>query len=164
MSRQSRKALEAEAAELVRRWQVDQDIFDDAAAAYAGLNRTDLRVIDIVQQAGRVTAGRIATEARLTSGAVTAVVDRLETLGLVRRIRDTVDRRRVLIEVVMPKVAERLGPVYGPIAEEAYRDLASYSDHDLATILAFLRKNREFLGRHIERVHALMAPPSDVSG
>jgi DNA-binding MarR family transcriptional regulator len=156
--------MEAEAAELVRRWQVDQDIFDEAAAAYAGLNRTDLRVIDIVQQAGQLTAGHLASEARLTSGAVTAVVDRLEALGLVRRIRDTVDRRRVLIEVVLPKLEERLGPVYGPIAEEAFRDLASYSDDDLTTILEFLRTNREFLARHIERVHALMAQRPDASG
>jgi hypothetical protein len=35
---------------------------------------------------------------------------------------------------------------------------------DPFSVRAFLRKNREFLGRHIERVHALMAPPPDASG
>jgi hypothetical protein len=45
-------------------WQVDQDLFDDAAAEYAGLNRTDTRCLDLLGRHGPMTAGHLATEAR----------------------------------------------------------------------------------------------------
>ena len=69
MSRQSRRELEGELGLEVRGWQVDQDLFDDAVAMLAGMNRTDMRCLDIVSQNGPMTAGQLATAARLTSGA-----------------------------------------------------------------------------------------------
>jgi DNA-binding MarR family transcriptional regulator len=156
MSRRSRAELEARAFDAIRGWQIDQDLFDEVAADYAGLNRTDARVIDIVQRAGRITAGRLATEARLTSGAVTAVIDRLEGVGLVRRVRDTTDRRRVLVEVT-PKVEVLMEPVFGPVAEEGYRTMAGYTDEQVELLLGFLEMSREFLTRHTARVHDLIA-------
>jgi DNA-binding MarR family transcriptional regulator len=155
-ARLSRAELEAAAVMEMRGWQTDQDIFDDAAAAYAGLNRTDTRVIDIVERAGRITAGELGAQARLTSGAVTAVVDRLEKAGLVRRVRDTVDRRRVLVEIT-PQVGVLMAPVFGPVAEEGYRNMASYSDAEMELMVEFLRMSREFLARHTTRVLALIA-------
>ena len=151
-----RQQLEAEAVEAMRGWQTDQDLFDDAAAIYAGLNRTDTRAIDILDRSGPMTAGELAGQARLTSGAVTALVDRLEAAGLVRRTRDTVDRRRVMIELT-PKVAELMAPIFGPVAEEGYRNLASYDDEDVEKLLTFLQMSREFLQRHTARVHAMIA-------
>jgi DNA-binding MarR family transcriptional regulator len=140
----------------LRGWQTDQDIFDEAAATYAGLNRTDTRVIDIVERAGRITAGELGAQARLTSGAVTAVVDRLEKAGLVRRVRDTVDRRRVMVEIT-PQVGVLMGPVFGPVAEEAYRNMREYSDEEFELLIEFLRMSREFLARHTTRVLDLVA-------
>ena len=81
----------------VRGWQSDQDMFDDAAATYAGLNRTDMRCVDILQREGPMTAGQLGARAHLSSGAITAVVDRLERTDFVRRIRDTVDRSTSLV-------------------------------------------------------------------
>ena len=156
MSRRSRSELEALSGELIRGWQVDQDLFDEAAAEFAGLNRTDMRVVDLVERAGRMSAGEIAAAARLTSGAVTAVIDRLEAGGWVRRIRDTEDRRRVLVEAT-PAVMERMAPVYGPVAEEGYRAMTAYSDEAMETIAKFLEANREFLARHTARIHDLIA-------
>jgi DNA-binding MarR family transcriptional regulator len=154
--RKSREQLEAEAVDAMRGWQTDQDIFDDAAAIYVGLNRTDTRALDILERHGPMTAGDLATAARLTSGAVTALVDRLEAAGLVRRTRDTVDRRRVMIEIT-PRVAEVMAPVFGPIAEEGYRYIKTYSDEDIEKMLAFFTMSREFLQRHTARVHEMIA-------
>jgi hypothetical protein len=81
-------------AEQVRGWHLDQDLLHEALAAYWGINRTEGRVIDIVDRTGRISASQLGAEVRLTPGAVTAVVDWLEAAGLVRRVRDTVDRRR----------------------------------------------------------------------
>jgi DNA-binding MarR family transcriptional regulator len=154
--RKRREELEAEAIDAMRGWQTDQDMFDDAAAIYVGLNRTDTRAIDILERTGPMMAGELATAARLTSGAVTALVDRLEAVGLVRRTRDTIDRRRVMIEIT-PKVAEVMAPIFGPVAEEGYRQIKTYPDEDVEKMLAFFKMSREFLQHHTARVHAMIA-------
>lgn len=160
MSRRSRSELAAEVVEEIRGWQVDQDLLDEAIAAYWGINRTEGRVIDIVDRAGRITAGQLGSEVRLTSGAVTAVVDRLEAAGLVRRVRDTADRRRVFIEVT-PKTEALAAPIFGPLAEEGQRAMAAYTDAELELIDGFIRASRELLKRHATRVYGLIEPSKE---
>jgi DNA-binding MarR family transcriptional regulator len=155
MSRRLRHELEAATIETIRGWQTDQDIFDEAAATYAGINRTDFRCLDILDRGGRMTAGQLATAARLSSGAITAVVDRLEATGLVHRVRDSADRRRVLVEVV-PDLLERSLPIYGPIIEEGARAMATYSDDQLETILDFMERSRDMLTRNTTRLLAMI--------
>ena len=155
MSRQSRRELEAATIETIRGWQTDQDIFDEAAATYAGINRTDFRCLDILDRGGRMTAGQLAAAARLTSGAVTAVLDHLEAAGFARRVRDGADRRRVLIEV-MPDLLAQSMPIYGPIIEDGARAMARYSDEQLETILDFMVQSRELLARNTTRVIGLI--------
>lgn len=46
----------------------------------------------------RVSAGKLATELRLSSGAMTNRLDRMEAAGLVRRVPDPNDRRGTLVE------------------------------------------------------------------
>jgi DNA-binding MarR family transcriptional regulator len=151
MSRRSRAEIEQAGIEAIRGWQTDQDMFDEAAAAYVGINRTDARCVDLIDRAGRMTAGQLATAAHLTSGAVTAVLDRLEAAGLVRRVRDPGDRRRVLVEAT-PRLAVVSAPIYGPLVEEGAGWIAKYSDDQLETILDFIERNREILARHTPRV------------
>lgn len=151
MSSRSRAELQAKTIDTIRGWQTDQDIFDEAAAAYAGINRTDFRCLDILDRGGRMTAGQLATAAHLTSGAVTAVLDHLEEAGFVRRVRDASDRRRVLIEV-MPDLLARSMPIYGPIIKDGARAMARYTDEQLETILDFMLQSRELLERNTIRV------------
>ena len=159
MSRGRRSELEAALGQEVRGWQTEQDLFDDALAMLAGLNRTDMRSLDIVGREGPMTAGRLASAARLTSGAVTAVLDRLEQRGLVRRVRDTADRRRVMVEA-SPTLDEISQPAFGPFLDDAARDIATFSDDDLAVIVDFLRRNRRLLVTHTSRLHGMIADRS----
>ena len=156
MSRRSRAELEAAGIEAIRGWQTDQDIFDDAAATYADINRTDFRCLDIVDREGPMTAGELAAASRLTSGAITAVLDRLEARGLVHRVRDAADRRRVLVQAA-PDLMEQGAVIYGPIAEEGMRQIQSYSDDELELIVDFMERGREMLKRHTTRVLDLIA-------
>jgi DNA-binding MarR family transcriptional regulator len=156
MSRDSKNELIAELADAVRRHQIAQDAFDDVAAAFMGINRTDLRCMDIVDRGGRVTAGALALESGLSSGAVTTVIDRLEAAGYVRRLRDTADRRRVLVELT-DTARRRAAEVWGPIAEEAGRTFATYDEERLRFMVDFLTDAVEFLERHRARVAALAA-------
>lgn len=81
-----------------------------------GLSATDHKALELIGQTpGPLTAGRIAELTGLSTGAVTGVMDRLEKAGLARRVRDTADRRKVLIEVV-PGAMDR----HAPLFESAY--------------------------------------------
>jgi DNA-binding MarR family transcriptional regulator len=138
----------------IRRHQNAQDAFDDAACAFLGINRTDGRCLDILDQHGRMTAGALARESRLSSGAVTTLLDRLERVGYVRRVRDTTDRRRVLVELT-DLARARAWEIWGPVAADAGEGFARLDDEQLRFIRDFLRDGREFLDRHRERVRSL---------
>lgn len=48
-------------------------------------------------QGGSLSAGELATRVSLSQGTVTDILNRLEQRGLIKRLRDTQDRRRVLV-------------------------------------------------------------------
>lgn len=156
MSREPRDTLLGEVGMEIRRYQNAQDAFDEAACARLGINRTDGRCLDILDQHGRMTAGALSRESGLSSGAVTALLDRLERAGYVRRARDTVDRRRVLVELT-DEARRRTWEIWGPMAEEGAGGIDRFSDDELVFIRDFLRDGRRFLDQHLERVRAL--PP-----
>ena len=151
LSRDQRQALLEDLFTEVRMHQNAQDAFDDAACALLGINRSDGRALDIIERRGPITAGELAREAGLSTAAITALLDRMERIGYVRRVRDTADRRRVLVELT-DEARRRASSIWGPIAEQAPASLAGYSDEDLAVIRDFLRGGREFLTRHLARI------------
>jgi len=59
-----------------------------------------MQVIDILESTGEATAGQLATLMGLTTGTFTAILNRLEKAGLVRRERDPNDGRRVIVRLV----------------------------------------------------------------
>src|SRR5215831_10447256 len=83
----------------VRANQRATDVVDELICQLLGVNRTDARCLDILDQHGSMTAGDLAEASRLTTGAITAVIDRLERAGLAHRVPDPSDRRRVLVEL-----------------------------------------------------------------
>ena len=92
-----------------------------------GLSGTDHKTFDLVVQAGEpLTAGRIAELTGLSTGAVTGVVDRLEKVGLVRRVRDPHDRRKVFVEVV-PGAEDRFRPLFESAFDALRETLAQFS-------------------------------------
>src|SRR5437588_12819722 len=118
MSRQmDRTVLMSQLLDEVRGGQRATDMVDDAACRLMGINRSDGRCLDILEQRGRISAGGLAHEARLTSGAITAVIDRLQRAGYARRVTDPGDRRRVLVEPTAKALAlseELMGPMGEP--------------------------------------------------
>jgi DNA-binding MarR family transcriptional regulator len=138
----------------VRASQVRTDAMDQAAADYLGINRTDYRALDVLDQKGRLTAGELAREMHLTTGAVTSVLDRLERAGYARRVRDPDDRRRVLVEI-SPEVARACEHIYGR-PEDAFRAFAGYTEAELEVLLRFMRDGRRW---QEERLAALASLP-----
>jgi DNA-binding MarR family transcriptional regulator len=125
----------------VRATQSAVDELDEAAAKALGVNRTDMRCLDIIDREGAVTAGRLAEASGLTTAAVTAVLDRLERAGYARRVRDDRDRRRVHVELT-PLVRERIGTIWGPLAAMRGELEKRYSEGDLKVLIDFHRRAR----------------------
>jgi DNA-binding MarR family transcriptional regulator len=142
MSTDRRKETHKQIADAIRLDHLAVEAVDDAACEYMGINRTDLRCLDILGRAGPMSAGRLAEESKLTNAAVTVVLDRMERAGYMRRVRDTVDRRRVMVEAT-PKAHERAWTLYGKIAEKLYEQLERYSDEELELLRDFLRARTE---------------------
>ncbi len=110
-------------------------LFQDAVARSVGVNGTDMQVVGLLMSEGPATPGELASRAGLTSGgAITAVVDRLERDGYVRRERDTDDRRRVIVHAEVGKVMDAVGPIYGRVAArwEAYLSTLTEDQVELA--------------------------------
>jgi DNA-binding MarR family transcriptional regulator len=139
-----------------RRDQNRSDVFDELVAERLGINSTDLRCLDIIQQHDRITAGRLAELAGLTTGAVTSVLDRIERLGYARRVRDTDDRRRVLVEMTEDAL-EAMWKLYGPAKEEWEQMFSRYTADELRVFLAMLTEAEEVGRRQLERLRSLEA-------
>jgi DNA-binding MarR family transcriptional regulator len=150
---ETRQQLINEAAMAARLHQNDYDRFEDAATEYFGVTRTAMRCMEVLERVGQLTAGDIARETSLTSGAVTAMLDRLERAGYVRRLRDASDRRRVLVELT-DKARQGAYEVYGPLSE-AIGEFERYSDDELRLIRDFLRFGSATLIAHADRVEKL---------
>ena len=154
MSREKRHALADELIHLARAHEAANDAFDEVAREKLGINRTDLRCLNIVDNHGPMTAGRLAELSGLTTAAVTSVLDRLERAGYARRMRDQEDRRQVMVEVT-PLLAERATPIWGPLGEEARSALVRMPAEELQALIDFYRLGIELNERHIERVRHL---------
>jgi DNA-binding MarR family transcriptional regulator len=159
LSKLSRNELIEHFIAAVRASQTATELLDSSVAEYLGLDRSAYRALDILDQEGPMTAGRLAKRARLSPGATTALVDRLEEKGLARRTRDTDDRRRVLVEVT-PELRKGAEELYGT-PEEGAQALAGYTDEQLEFLIAFLRGSVAYQEERMRRLEALKARDAD---
>jgi len=137
------------------------DVADQAVADFLGINRTDARCLEIIERLGGATAGRLARESGLSTGAVTTVLDRLERAGLARRTSDPEDRRRVVVEIT-PAARQANEQLYRPLVAAATERMLRYSEEELALLREYHRASRELTEAHAERVRGLLRPrPQD---
>jgi DNA-binding MarR family transcriptional regulator len=129
--------------------------FDGLAAERLGVNRTDLHCLNIIENSGGLTAGELAAQAGLTTGAVTGVIDRLERVGYARRIPDAADRRRVKVEVTRHFYANA-DRIWGPVMADWQSTLGErFTAEQLERAIEFLRATNEIARRHLERLRQM---------
>jgi DNA-binding MarR family transcriptional regulator len=68
-------------------------------ASQTGLTTSQSIILQIIAHHGKVLPSTVARSARLSQATVTSLVDKLERNELVRRSRDTEDRRRIWVEI-----------------------------------------------------------------
>ena len=140
-----------EIALLLRRLTVELDAVGSRFASEHGLNRTDVRALVAIMDAARrgeaLTAGQLGEAVDLRSASVTALVDRLEKVGHVRRVRDPEDRRRVALQISESAMAAG-GEHFGGLARDLVAAMGAYSDDELAVVRRFLTEMTDVIMRH----------------
>jgi len=135
----------------IRAFQRAVDDMDHAAWEALGVNRNDARCLDVLQEREPMTAGALAEELGLTTGAITTLLDRLERVGFVRRTRDVEDRRRVQVELT-PLARERISELYGPMAELGREWFEPHSDQDIEMLTEFFRHGTKINAANAARI------------
>ena len=92
----SRQALIGELGRALQAYQRSTQAFDDEVGRVLDLNPVDLRCLDWLTE-GPLSASRLADATGLSAAATTAMIDRLEKKGFVRRRKHETDRRQVLL-------------------------------------------------------------------
>lgn len=144
--KRGRAKLLGELNDAVRAMGIQTVMFHQGVAEEMGIGATDSRALSILEQAGPLSAGRLAELTGLTTGAVTGMIDRLERAGWVRRSSDPADRRKVIIEPIRdPERDAAVGALFESLRRSFARLAADYDDEELVLILEFIRKGTEMM-------------------
>lgn len=116
----------------------DASIFmHEAIALKAGLSGTDHKYLGLIMQKEKMTAGEISEVTKLTTGAVTGLVDRLEEKKLVKRQPDQYDRRKVFIIPQIQNIEQIMTPLFTDLQEKTTALLAQFSVKDIQVIQSY---------------------------
>ncbi|MCJ8014851.1 MarR family transcriptional regulator [Paenibacillus sp. KQZ6P-2] len=128
-------------------------LYQQNVAASLGLYNNDLKSVDILRETGPITAGELSKLTGLATGSVTALIDRLEKVGYVRRQSDPNDRRRVIL-VPEYEYKEEVGNTYRPLHQSMIELASSYSEDELELINHFIGKASGILEEQIRQLNA----------
>ncbi|MFD8950861.1 MarR family winged helix-turn-helix transcriptional regulator [Streptomyces xanthophaeus] len=107
-------------------------------AGSQGLHATDVQALGAILDAPTpLTPGRLGQHLGLTSGSVTACLDRLEKAGHVRRVRDSADRRVVHLHYE-PTARRAAAEHFRFLAEATRRAMERAGTQDTSAALRFL--------------------------
>lgn len=149
----SRSGVERVTAEL-RAFSIALDQLDQFAAEQLGLNRTDQRALDLIGRSGSIAPTQLARALTMSTGATSAVIDRLESVGYVRRGADPTRRRGTIVQMTEDATA-RCSQIFDPLITATTAQADRSSDADLAVIAEFLAAHRELLLVHLDRAQRI---------
>jgi len=133
MTETTRTDLKKRALMAVRDYGVNLTQFRNAMSEWAGLNGTDMECLRLLFQKGVSTPSELARQTGLTSGATTAMLDRLERAGLIERRPNPNDRRGTLITPEKSS-AEKMASWFASARQAQDELISSYAESDLEII------------------------------
>lgn len=122
-----------------------------------GVPVRDLDALHGLDRLGPATAKVLGERVGLTSGSASRMIDRLEQAGLVERVRDGEDRRRVMIAATEQGL-HRVGEYYVELTSATRRDLSDFTTTELDTIRKFLRRSTASTSAELTRLRSSEAP------
>jgi DNA-binding MarR family transcriptional regulator len=122
-----------------REYGISTVLFRHVVGEILGVNVTDMECLALIFFKGLATPSELARYTGLTSGATTAMLDRLEKAHLIERRPNPQDRRGTLI-VLTNERTEEVGALFASGREAIDRLTSSYSESELESIADYFRR------------------------
>ena len=106
-----------------------------------------LECLDLLGLGGPTTAGKLAAHTGITTGAMTAVIDRLERAGFARRLQ--LRRIGAAFWLRRPDRLRQIEAMYQPLAVAVARLNEDYGDRQLAVIVDYLSRAVTLAAEHV---------------
>src|SRR5690606_21247210 len=133
MNNTTKTELKKRALMAVRDYGVNLTHFRNAMSEWAGLNATDMECLRLLFLKGTATPTELARHTGLTSGATTAMLDRLEKAGLIERRPNPNDRRGTLVAPEKSS-SEKMASWFESARNAQDELISSYSESELEII------------------------------
>ena len=139
-----------------REYGIGSVLFRHVIGEMLGVNATDMECLGVIFFTGVATPSELAQYTGLSSGATTAMLDRLEKSELIARRPNPKDRRSTHI-VLVDETAEKLAPWFAELRSAQEQIVSSYSEPELELLADFFKRSvmmweeeREKLLKHKE--------------
>ncbi|AMM91394.1 MarR family transcriptional regulator [Peribacillus simplex] len=135
----------------LQRYGMRSVLFQQNMAQKIGVSHTDLKSAEILNETGPITAGELSKITGLSTGSVTALINRLEKSGYVKRERDHMDGRRVMIAPISER-QEQIKSHYQSLSM-ATKDLCSaYNEQELIFINQFVEDITKIMDKENDKL------------
>ena len=122
-----------------REYGINTVLFRHAVGEMLGVNVTDMECLALIFFRGLANPSELARYTGLTSGATTAMLDRLEKARLIERRPNPQDRRGTLI-VLTDERTDELSSLFASGRQAIARLNAGYAEKDLDVVAGYLTK------------------------
>ncbi|MCB1747245.1 MAG: MarR family transcriptional regulator [Gammaproteobacteria bacterium] len=133
-------------------------------ARQTGLSTAQFIALQLIDAAGRMTAGELARELLLSQGTVTSIITRLEARALIARTRDELDKRCVVLTLT-PAGQDLLAATPRVLQNVFERRFADLEGWEQMQVLAGLRRTSALMNAaDVEASPVLDVGELDVAG
>jgi DNA-binding MarR family transcriptional regulator len=139
MDKSDKRDLERQVITTAREYGINTVLYRHAVGNLLGVNVTDMECLGVLLFKRISSPTELAKYTGLSSGATTAMLDRLEKSGLIERLPNPDDRRGTLISIV-DNTVKTVGPMFTAVTKAQDEMMVAYSSEELQIILDFLQK------------------------
>jgi len=122
-----------------REYSIGMVSFHQAVGRILGLNVTDMKCLDVMTMKGSATPSQLAEQTGLSSGATTAMIDRLEKAGLIERHPHPKDRRGTVL-LLTKQAMQKLPLLFESLGNAMLVLISGYSQKELAVLADFFAR------------------------
>ncbi|MFJ7995217.1 MarR family winged helix-turn-helix transcriptional regulator [Peribacillus frigoritolerans] len=135
----------------LQRYGMRSVLFQQNMAQKIGVSHTDLKSAEILNETGPITAGELSKITGLSTGSVTALINRLEKSGYVKRGRDQLDGRKVMI-MPIPERQKQIKSHYQSLSMATKELCSAYNEQELILINQFVEEITKIMDKENDKL------------
>jgi DNA-binding MarR family transcriptional regulator len=140
-----------------RQYGISTVLFRALVAEQLGLNVTDLECLALLFHKRISSPSEMARHTGLSSGATTAMLDRLERARLIKRRPNPDDRRGTLV-VLNRAGADKIGPWFTSIRQAQEKIVSGYTEAQLGVLDDFFTRSEAAWENERKQLKAALGP------